>query len=59
MVKCIFATKATAQQYNDNRIEQQSNSSVFTSVAPANGYAQKNCAKRFSALNIQGQDGGS
>ena len=46
MVKCIFTTKATAQQY---RIEP--NGSVFNSLAPANGYAQKNCAERFSALN--------
>ena len=45
MVKCIFTTKATAQQY---RIEP--NGSVFNSLAPANGYAQKNCAERFSAL---------
>ena len=47
MVKCIFTTKATAQQY---RIEP--NGSVFNSLAPANGYAQKNCAERFSALNM-------
>ena len=45
MVKCIFTTKATAQQY---RIEP--NGSVFNSLAPANGYAQKNCAECFSAL---------
>ena len=45
MVKCIFTTKATAQQY---RIEP--NGSVFNSLAPANGYAQKICAEQFSAL---------
>ena len=45
MVKCIFTTKATVQQY---RIEP--NGSVFNSLAPAKGYAQKNCAERFSAL---------
>ena len=33
----------------------ESNGSLFSSLAPANGYAQKNCAERFSALNIQGQ----
>ena len=26
--------------------------SLFSSLAPANGYAQKNCAERFSALNV-------
>ena len=48
--KCIFTTKATAQQY---RIER--NGSVFNSPAPANAYAQKNCAERFSALNVGGR----
>ena len=28
----------------------ESNGSVFSSLAPANGYAQKNCTERFSAL---------
>ena len=30
----------------------ESNGSLFSSLAPAKGYAQKNCAERFSALNV-------
>ena len=30
----------------------ESNGSLFSSLAPANGYAQKNCAERFSALKL-------
>ena len=32
----------------------ESNGSLFTSLAPAKGYAQKNCAERFSALKVLG-----
>ena len=30
----------------------ESNGSLFSSLAPANGCAQKNCAERFSALKL-------
>ena len=30
----------------------ESNGSLFSSLAPVKGYAQKNCAERFSALNV-------
>ena len=33
----------------------ESNGSLFSSLAPANGYAQKNCAERFSAPGGRGQ----
>ena len=37
----------------------ESNGSLFSSLAPAKGYAQKNCAERFSALKgSPGHQGG-
>ena len=41
MVKCIFTAEATAQQ----RQQKGMAAFFFSSLAPAKGYAQKNCAR--------------
>ena len=45
-----FTTKATLN--NDSRIERQRFQLIHRSLEPANGYAEKNCAERFPALNL-------